>query len=141
MPVEDKQTPEQVAGEPSGDPDSPPPDPAALANAMNVLGHSWHQTTVVKTEAAGRPLRLNEVTDLADVLGVEVSYLLGPPLTGRLAASKDLREVMRLQEIIEHWTAEHRELEQQYLRKTEDLRRARREHTRHARGCMGLVLC
>ena len=68
---------------------------------MNALGHSWHQTTVVKTEAAGRPLRLNEVTDLADVLGVEVSYLLGPPLTGRLAASKDLREVMRLQEIID----------------------------------------
>ena len=30
---------------------------------------------MVKTEAAGRPLRLNELTDLARVLGVRASHL------------------------------------------------------------------
>jgi hypothetical protein len=46
---------------------------------MRRLGHPWHQTTVVKTEAAGRPLRVNEVMDLAAVLGVTVWELMGPP--------------------------------------------------------------
>jgi hypothetical protein len=47
----------------------------AVADAMRQLGHSWHQTTVAKTEIAGRPLRLNELTDLARVLGVRASHL------------------------------------------------------------------
>ena len=47
----------------------------AVADAMRKLGHSWHQTTVAKTEIAGRPLRLNELTDLARVLMVRASHL------------------------------------------------------------------
>ena len=47
----------------------------ALADEMRRLGHSWHQTTVAKTEIAGRPLRLNELTDLARILGVRASHL------------------------------------------------------------------
>jgi transcriptional regulator with XRE-family HTH domain len=47
----------------------------AVADGMRRLGHSWHQTTVAKTEIAGRPLRLNELTDLARILGVRASHL------------------------------------------------------------------
>jgi hypothetical protein len=36
---------------------------------MQALGCNWLQTTVAKTEAAERPLRVNEVTDLAALLG------------------------------------------------------------------------
>jgi transcriptional regulator with XRE-family HTH domain len=49
---------------------------AELAEAMQGLGHSWIQTTVAKTEAADRPLRVNEVADLARVLGVRVPELV-----------------------------------------------------------------
>jgi transcriptional regulator with XRE-family HTH domain len=49
---------------------------AELADAMQGLGHSWIQTTVAKTEAADRPLRLNEVADLAKILGVRVPHLV-----------------------------------------------------------------
>jgi DNA repair ATPase RecN len=46
-----------------------------VSEEMRRLGHSWHQTTVAKTEVAGRPLRLNELTDLARILRVRTSHL------------------------------------------------------------------
>lgn len=49
---------------------------AELAEAMRGLGHSWGQTTAAKTEAADRPLRLNEIADLAQVLGVRIPDLV-----------------------------------------------------------------
>jgi transcriptional regulator with XRE-family HTH domain len=128
VPVEDKQTPEEVAGERIREIRTARHlTQSALANAMNALGHSWHQTTVVKTEAAGRPLRLNEVTDLAGILGVDVSYLLSPPLTGLMAVSQDLREELRLREIAEQLDAEVTELQRQFGRKQEDLILARQQ--------------
>jgi transcriptional regulator with XRE-family HTH domain len=52
----------------------------ALAAAMRRLGYEgWQQSTIAKIEAASRPLRVNEVTDLAAVLGVDVAELLGYP--------------------------------------------------------------
>jgi transcriptional regulator with XRE-family HTH domain len=48
----------------------------AVANAMRVLGFNWLQTTVAKTEAADRPLRVNEVGALARVLDLTISDLL-----------------------------------------------------------------
>lgn len=48
----------------------------ALAEAMNELGFSWHQTTVAKTEAAERPLRLNEIAALATALSSSASQLI-----------------------------------------------------------------
>ncbi len=48
-----------------------------VATAMNDLGFSWRQTTVAKTEAATRPIRVNELVALAGVLGVDVRQLLG----------------------------------------------------------------
>jgi transcriptional regulator with XRE-family HTH domain len=126
--VEDKQTPEQVAGERIREIRiARHLTQSALATAMNALGHSWHQTTVVKTEVAGRPLRLNEVTDLAGILGVEVSYLLTPPLTGLLAVSQDLRELLRLAEIAKQLDAEVTELQREFSRKQEDLILARQQ--------------
>ena len=72
MRVENKETPEQQAGTriktrrvELG------MSQEQLSEEMRRLGHSWHQTTVVKTEAAGRPLRLNELTDLARILGLD----------------------------------------------------------------------
>jgi transcriptional regulator with XRE-family HTH domain len=100
---------------------------SALATAMNALGHSWHQTTAAKTEAAERPLRLNEATDLAGVLGVEIDYLLTPPLTGLSAASQDLRELLRLEEIAEKLEAEAMELHREFKQKAEDAQLARRQ--------------
>jgi transcriptional regulator with XRE-family HTH domain len=49
---------------------------AELAEAMQGLGHSWVQTTVAKTEAADRPLRVNEVADLARILGTRLPDLV-----------------------------------------------------------------
>ncbi len=47
-----------------------------LAAAMTSLGLSWHQTTVAKTEAAERPIRVNELVALARVLDVPASTLV-----------------------------------------------------------------
>jgi transcriptional regulator with XRE-family HTH domain len=100
---------------------------AALAKAMKALGYNWLQTTIAKVEAAERPLRLNEATDLAGVLGVEIDYLLTPPLTGMLAVSKDFRELLRLEEIAERLEAEAMELHREYKLKSEDAQLARRQ--------------
>jgi transcriptional regulator with XRE-family HTH domain len=42
-----------------------------------LYGMNWHQTTVAKTEAAERPIRLNEAAALAQVLGRPLTDLLG----------------------------------------------------------------
>ena len=94
---------------------------------MKALGYNWLQTTIAKVEAAERPLRLNEATDLAGVLGVEVSYLLTPPLTGLSAVSQDFRELLRLEEIAETLAAEVTALQQEFTRKQEDLILARQQ--------------
>jgi len=49
---------------------------AEVAEAMRGLGHSWGQTTTAKTEGADRPLRFNEIADLAQVLRVRVPELV-----------------------------------------------------------------
>lgn len=47
-----------------------------LAAIMRQVGHSWRQTTVAKTEAAERPLRVNELVDLSGALRVPLTDLL-----------------------------------------------------------------
>jgi transcriptional regulator with XRE-family HTH domain len=61
---------------------------AELAEAMQGLGHSWIQTTVAKTEAADRPLRVNEVADLARVLGTRLPHLVSSHADWELEAIK-----------------------------------------------------
>lgn len=39
---------------------------------------NWHQTTVGKTEAGQRPLRLNEAVALGGLLGIPLTQLLAP---------------------------------------------------------------
>ena len=64
-----RKTPEQVAGERIREIRTARHlTQAALAKAMQALGYNWLQTTVAKTEAAERPLRLNEATALAGVV-------------------------------------------------------------------------
>lgn len=116
--VEATKTPEQVAGERIREIRiTRHLTQAALAKAMQALGYNWLQTTVAKTEAAERPLRLNEATDLAGVLGVEVGYLLTSPLTGVAAASEDFREMLRAEEIAGGLDAEVKVLHQELQRK------------------------
>lgn len=50
---------------------------ADLAREMSELGHPWRQSTVAKTEAAERPIRVNELWSLAVALGAAVGDLLG----------------------------------------------------------------
>ncbi|MEV6651202.1 helix-turn-helix transcriptional regulator [Streptomyces sp. NPDC051219] len=51
-----------------------------LATRMTDQGHSWRQTTVAKTEAADRPIRVNEMQGLARVFGVQMVDLLTVPI-------------------------------------------------------------
>lgn len=47
-----------------------------VARRMTAYGYGWHQTIVAKTEAAQRPLRLNEAVDLAALFGAPLAALL-----------------------------------------------------------------
>jgi len=50
-----------------------------VARRMSASGHAnWHQTTVGKTEAAARPLRLNEAVTLAALFDIPVTQLVAP---------------------------------------------------------------
>lgn len=44
---------------------------------MSEFGYPWRQSTVAKTEAAERPIRVNELWSLAIALGVSTGDLLG----------------------------------------------------------------
>ncbi len=46
------------------------------AEKMRAFGYRWSQATVTRLEAATRPIRLNELTDLAALYGVPVTQLL-----------------------------------------------------------------
>ncbi len=49
---------------------------AAVALLMEELGHSWHQTTVAKTERAERDPRYSELVALAEIFGLPLSSLM-----------------------------------------------------------------
>src|SRR5450756_1441343 len=56
---------------------------------MRALGHGWQQTTVTKTEAADRPIRLNEAASLAALLDLGVDDVMmsvqaGDPDAGKI---------------------------------------------------------
>lgn len=68
---------------------------AEVAEKMKSRGYDWHQTTVAKTEASARPLRVNELQALASSLGLSLAALLpetdDPPQA--LAARGHLEEL------------------------------------------------
>jgi len=47
-----------------------------VARRLAALGIDWHQTMVSRTEAADRPLRLNEAAALCGVFGIRLEALL-----------------------------------------------------------------
>lgn len=51
-----------------------------LATRMSDEGFSWRQTTVAKTEAADRPIRVNEAAALAGIFGITLNDLLTIPI-------------------------------------------------------------
>jgi transcriptional regulator with XRE-family HTH domain len=46
-----------------------------LAERMELYGFKWQQTTVQKTEAATRPIRVNEAAALAEILGASLDEM------------------------------------------------------------------
>jgi transcriptional regulator with XRE-family HTH domain len=74
---------------------------AELADRLKRHGVNWHQTTVAKVEAGERPVRLNEVIALAEVLNVPPVSLIEPggPTTADLAAAE--AKVLRARASIE----------------------------------------
>jgi transcriptional regulator with XRE-family HTH domain len=49
-----------------------------VSERMKPFGYDWQQTTVARIEAATRPLRLNELLDLAALFSVSLTDLLMP---------------------------------------------------------------
>jgi transcriptional regulator with XRE-family HTH domain len=47
-----------------------------VAEKMRAYGYRWSQSTVTRLEAATRPIRLNELADLAALFGIPVTYFL-----------------------------------------------------------------
>jgi transcriptional regulator with XRE-family HTH domain len=49
-----------------------------VADRMSAYGYAWNQSTITRIESASRPLRLNELADLAAMFGVPVTHFLRP---------------------------------------------------------------
>lgn len=100
-----------------------------LATRMADAGQSWRQTTVAKTEAADRPIRVNEAAALAGVFGITVSDLLTIPVDDYHLASATVRlaEVRSLAEAAQQRVSE---LERAHHHTTEQLNKAQGEHRR-----------
>jgi transcriptional regulator with XRE-family HTH domain len=49
-----------------------------VADRMRPYGHNWIKSTVNRIETGKRPLRVNELDDLAAMLGVQMALLLAP---------------------------------------------------------------
>ncbi|MBS2939576.1 helix-turn-helix transcriptional regulator [Nocardioides sp. J2M5] len=75
---------------------------ADLARRLSARGVEMHQTTVAKLEAGRRPIRLNELVVLAQILGVSLESLL--PKSGAPspleAARAEAREKARRVEVL-----------------------------------------
>ena len=51
-----------------------------VADRMKAFGYSWSQATMTRLETATRPVRLNEVADLAALHGLKIGdFLAGAP--------------------------------------------------------------
>jgi transcriptional regulator with XRE-family HTH domain len=106
-----------------------------LAGLLEQRGLPFQQQTILKIEKGARPLKLEEASAIADILGIEMSSLTEQFGSETLAATvteilqrvavinrnkkgmEDLRERRRREEednlrVIEHWTRELREVEQ-----------------------------
>jgi transcriptional regulator with XRE-family HTH domain len=73
-----------------------------VARRMAGYGYCWHQTQVAKTEAAERPLRLNELAAMCDLFGVTLAGLLTavPGMTGEALERNPAARAARLEDRI-----------------------------------------
>jgi transcriptional regulator with XRE-family HTH domain len=69
-----------------------------VAQRMAEAGFSWRQTTVAKTEAADRPIRVNEAVALADLFGVDLDSLVRPDLHPLVQRVQRERSILALAE-------------------------------------------
>jgi transcriptional regulator with XRE-family HTH domain len=74
-----------------------------VAEKMRAFGYQWSQATVTRLESASRPIRVNELADLAALYGVPIAQFLESGVPEDLDALK--RE-------IEELTATRREIRQ-----------------------------
>lgn len=95
-----------------------------LATRMSERGQGWRQTTVAKTEAADRPIRVNEVQALAVVFGVTAGDLLSVPIDDFEMASAAVR-LTELQALLE--AANQRVLETRRVKERADAELAEAE--------------
>jgi transcriptional regulator with XRE-family HTH domain len=63
-----------------------------VAERMKAFGYDWQQATVARIEAASRPLRLNELLDLAALYNVPLTDLLAPPRGRDPESVKEMRQ-------------------------------------------------
>lgn len=105
------------------------------------VGHSWRQTTVAKTEAADRPIRVNEAAALAGVFGITINDLLTVPIddyhlasaTVRLSEARALAEAakQRVNELERNRQQAEEQLaaaQQEYSRILDELKRAQEKY-------------
>lgn len=76
-----------------------------VAEKMQAYGYQWSQATVTRLESASRPIRVNELADLAKLFGVPATQFLDS--RARDFAWDDLDALERE---IEELTAERREI-------------------------------
>jgi transcriptional regulator with XRE-family HTH domain len=72
------------------------------ARRMSAYGYCWHQTMIAKTEAAERPLRLNELAAMCNLFGVTPADLLAvvPGMTARELEGQAAARAARLEDRI-----------------------------------------
>jgi transcriptional regulator with XRE-family HTH domain len=69
-----------------------------VAEKMQAYGYQWSQATVTRLESASRPIRLNELSDLAILYDVPVTQFLEPEVADSEWDDHDVleREIERL---------------------------------------------
>ncbi len=78
-----------------------------VAEKMQAYGYQWSQATVTRLESASRPIRVNELADLARLFGVSATQFLD-------SRARDLAwdDLDALEREIEELTAERREIQE-----------------------------
>lgn len=99
-----------------------------LARRMEDYGFSWTKNTVWKTETARRPIRVNEVVAIAEILGVHAAALIGDARDNWTYRADVLRAAARVRRLGERIAETERTvtaIEQEYRDAVIELERLR----------------
>lgn len=86
-----------------------------LGARMQELGFAWHQSTVIRTESAERPVRLDEAVALAALLNINLEAVRQPTSEVIAAAHQewvDAESLRRVTEALERAEAAERRVHQ-----------------------------